>query len=135
MCASVRRRIGRGLRRKHSSHDEYNDHDNFFSPFFKLKLLIKDHSQKEVKIYSPKNEKNNVSARVATVAGRCFCLVSVWASLLHSVLINLPSQRKILKMHFSFIRQKSKADFTVGNILSFNQYFGRHGLPSSGSYI
>ena len=24
------------------------------------------------------------------------------------------------------IRQKSKADFTVGNILSFNQYFGRH---------
>ena len=32
------------------------------------------------------------------------------------------------------IRQKSKADFTVGNILSFGQYFGRHGLPSSGSY-
>ena len=30
------------------------------------------------------------------------------------------------------IRQKSKADFTVGNI--FDQYFGRHGLPSSGSY-
>ena len=26
-------------------------------------------------------------------------------------------------------------DFTIGNILSFNQYFGRHGLPSSGSYI
>ena len=34
-----------------------------------------------------------------------------------------------------YLRQKSKADFTVGNILSFNQYFGRHGLPSSGSYI
>ena len=33
------------------------------------------------------------------------------------------------------LRQRSKADFTVGNILSFNQYFGRHGLPSSGSYI
>ena len=32
------------------------------------------------------------------------------------------------------IRQKSKADFTVGNILSFDQYFGRHGLPSLGSY-
>ena len=27
-----------------------------------------------------------------------------------------------------YLRQKSKADFTVGNILSFNQYFGRHGL-------
>ena len=33
------------------------------------------------------------------------------------------------------VRQKSKADFSVGNILSFNQYFGKHGLPSSGSYI
>ena len=32
------------------------------------------------------------------------------------------------------IKQKSNADFTVGNILSFDQYFGRHGLPSSGSY-
>ena len=26
-------------------------------------------------------------------------------------------------------------DFTVENILSFNQYFGRQGLPSSGFYI
>ena len=30
-----------------------------------------------------------------------------------------------------FYKTKSKADFTVENILSFNQYFGRHGLPSS----
>ena len=37
--------------------------------------------------------------------------------------------------HVANIKQKSKADFKVGNILSFNQYFGRHGLPSSGSYI
>ena len=27
------------------------------------------------------------------------------------------------------LRQKSKADLTVGNTLSFNRYFGRHGLP------
>ena len=30
------------------------------------------------------------------------------------------------------IRQKRKADFTVGNILSSNQYFERYGFPSSG---
>ena len=33
------------------------------------------------------------------------------------------------------LNRRSKADFTVGNIYIFYQYFGRHGLPSSGSYI
>ena len=28
----------------------------------------------------------------------------------------------------TFFKTKNKADFTVGNILSFNQYFGRHGI-------
>ena len=30
----------------------------------------------------------------------------------------------ILTGMFNLVRQKSKADFTVGNILSFDQYFG-----------
>ena len=31
------------------------------------------------------------------------------------------------------LNKKSKADFPVGNIYIFYQYFGMHGLPSSGS--
>ena len=49
--------------------------------------------------------------------------------------IHTTVRKKEKKSKQKNIRQKSKADFTVGNILSFNQYFGRHGLPSSGSYI
>ena len=44
-------------------------------------------------------------------------------------------QKSVILNTLNIIRQKSKADFTVGNILSFSQYFGRNGLPSSGSYI
>ena len=39
------------------------------------------------------------------------------------------------RLPFLWIQNKrSKANFTVGNIYFFYQYFGRHGLPSSGSF-
>ena len=47
------------------------------------------------------------------------------ASLSYTRIASLTKSNTVLN-----IGQKSKADFTVGNILSFNQYFGRHGLPS-----
>ena len=39
------------------------------------------------------------------------------------------------QLYVEKMEQKSKADFTIGNIYFIYQYFGRHCLPSSGSYV
>ena len=39
------------------------------------------------------------------------------------------------QLYLEKLEQKSKADFTIGNIYFIYQYFGRHCLPSSGSYV
>ena len=39
------------------------------------------------------------------------------------------------QLYLEKMEQKRKADFTIGNIYFIYQYFGRHCLPSSGSYV